>query len=168
MRNASKSWADICKDNVVSTSPITQAVVQAKNVENVDTQELQERQKRSKNIVIRGIKEESMETPQSLAVSIEEFFATHFGMSGIMAYGAHRVGKQGVPRSGERPIVCTMADEVKRKIILDNGWIYLKGTGCNVYEDRTLMQQNVRRKVYEERSKKVKVSSQEEKALEED
>ena len=122
----------------------------------------------SKNIVIRGIKEENAETPQTLAVAIEEFFATSFGMSGIMVYGAHRVGKQGVSRSRERPIVCTMADEAKRKIILDNSWIYLKGTRCYVYEDRTLMQQNARRKAYEERNKKVKMPSQEDKPLEED
>lgn len=167
MRNASKSWADVCKDKVTPSSTM-HAIVQPRDVENVDTRELQERQKRSKNIVIRGIKEESMETPQSLAIAIEAFFATHFGMSAVMVYGAHRVGKQGVPRSGERPIVCTMADDVKRKIILDNSWIYLKGTGCHVYEDRTLMQQNARRKAYEERNKKGKESPQEAKTLEED
>ena len=53
MRNVSKSWADVCKDNDISSSPIMQAIVQAKSVENVDTHELQERQKRSKNTVIR-------------------------------------------------------------------------------------------------------------------
>lgn len=59
-----------------------------------------------------------------------------------------------------------MADETKRKIILDNSWIYLKETGCYVYEDRTFMQQNAWRKAYEERNKKVKMSSQEDKTLE--
>ena len=68
---------------------------------------------------------------------------------------------------GEQPIVCTMADKAKRKIILDNNWIYLKRTNCYVGEDCTLMQQNARRKAYEERSKKPKIPSQEEKALEE-
>ena len=54
MRNVSKSWADICKDNNASSSPIMQTLVQAKNEENVDMQELQERKKRLENIVIHG------------------------------------------------------------------------------------------------------------------
>ncbi|MCO5581281.1 hypothetical protein L7F22_035160 [Adiantum nelumboides] len=166
MKDVSKSWADVCNGNVVSGSPIMQAMAHTKNVENVDAQELRERERRSKNIVIRGIVEEKLETPPSLAIAIEGFFNTHFGMSGVTVYGAHRVGKQGVSRSGERSIVCTMVDETKRKIILDNSWVYLKGTGCFVYEDRTLMQQNARRKAYEERSKRFKEQSHEEKTLE--
>ncbi|MCO5557562.1 hypothetical protein L7F22_011128 [Adiantum nelumboides] len=130
MKDVSKSWADVCNGNVVSDSPIMQAMAHTKNVENVDAQELRERERRSKNIVIRGIVEEKLETPPSLAIAIEGFFNTHFGMSGVTIYGAHRVGKQGASRSGERPIVCTMVDETKRKIILDNSWVYLKGTGC--------------------------------------
>lgn len=166
MKDVSKSWADVCKSNAVFDSSQMQVVPQAKEVENVDAQELKERESRSKNIVIRGIAEESSETPPSLAISIEEFFKTHFGMSGITVYGAHRVGKQGAPRTGERPVVCTMVDELKRKIILDNSWIYLKGTGCFVYEDRTLMQQNARRKAYEARNKKPKEQSCEENVVE--
>ena len=71
-----------------------QTLVQAKNVENVDMQELQERQECLRNIVTRGIKEVNKETPQTLAIAIEKFFDTSFGMSKIMVYGAHRVGKQ--------------------------------------------------------------------------
>ena len=166
MRNVSQSWADVCKNNVVSGSSMSEVVVQSKNVEGVDAQELKERERRSKNIVIRGIREESSESPTTLATSIEEFFNKHFSMSGIMVYGAHRVGKQGVARSGERPIVCTMIDETKRKIILDSSAIYLKGTGCFVYEDRTLMQQNARRKAYEERRLK-SLSNQEKHTMDE-
>ncbi|MCO5560135.1 hypothetical protein L7F22_013742 [Adiantum nelumboides] len=167
MKDVSKSWADVCNGNVVSSSPIMQAMAHTKNVENVNAQELRERERRSKNIVIRGIVEEKLEkTPPSLAIAIEGFFNTHFVMSGVTVYGAHRVGKQGASRSGERPIVCTMVDETKRKIILDNSWVYLKGTGCFVYEDRTLMQQNACRKAYEERSKRFKEQSHEEKTLE--
>lgn len=162
-----KSWADVCS-NVVSDSSIMQVMPQTKNVENVDTEELKERERRSKNIVIRGIPEEKLETPPSLTIVIEDFFKTHFGMSGVMVYGAHRVGKQGAPRSGDRPIVCTMPDETKRKIILDNSWIYLKGTKCFVCEDRTLMQQNARRKAYEDRNKKNKAMSHEENMLKEE
>ena len=66
---------------------------------------------------------------------------------------------------GEQPIVCTMADEAKRNIILDNSSIYLKGTECYVYEDCTLMQQNAQRKAYEERHKKTRMPSQEDKVL---
>ncbi|MCO5594279.1 hypothetical protein L7F22_048308 [Adiantum nelumboides] len=119
MKDVSKSWADVYNGNVVSGSPIMQAMAHTKNVENVDAQELRERERRSKNIVIRGIVEEKLETPPSLAIAIEGFFNIHFGMSRVTVYGAHRVGKQGASRSGERPIVCTMVDETKRKIILE-------------------------------------------------
>ena len=60
-----------------------------------------------------------------------------------------------------------MADEAKRRIILDNSWIYLKGTNYYVGEDCTLMQQNAWYKAYKERNKKVKKPSQEDKALKE-
>ena len=33
-------------------------------------------------------------------------------------------------RSVERPIVCTMLYETKRRIILQNSWVYLKGTNA--------------------------------------
>ena len=46
-----------------------------KNMESIDVQELKEREWRSKNIVIRGIKEEGMETPASLGKTIGEFFS---------------------------------------------------------------------------------------------
>ena len=70
-------------------------------------------------------------------------------------YGALQVGKPGAIRSGERPIVCSMADETKRKnkIILENSWVYLKGTKCSVCEDRTYMQQEACRKPYENQNK---------------
>ena len=151
-----KSWADVCNSNVLPDFPTMQVMAQTKNVENVDLEELQEREQRSKNIVIRGITEEKLETPPSLAISIANFFETHFGMSGVMVYGAHRVGKQGALCSGERPIVCTLPDDTKRKIILENSWIYLKGTHCFVCEDRTLMQQNAQRNAYYDRNLKKK------------
>ena len=69
-------------------------------------------------------------------------------------YGAHRVGKLGAQRSQERPIVCSMCDETKHRIILDNSWIYLKGTGFYVCEDLTLIQQEAYRKAYESRANK--------------
>ena len=74
-------------------------------------------------------------------------------MSDVNVYGAHQVGKHGVTRSGERPIVCTMTDDTKRQIILENNWVYLKGAQCFVSEDRTISQQNARRKAYEEKLK---------------
>ena len=46
-----------------------------------------------------------------------------------------------------------MADDTKRRIILENSWVYLKGSQCFVSEDRTISQQNDRRKAYEERLK---------------
>ena len=61
--------------------------------------------------------------------------------------------KHGVIRSGERLIVCTMMDDTKRRIILENSWVYRKGTQCFVSEDRTISQQNDHRRAYEERWK---------------
>jgi hypothetical protein len=49
-----------------------------------------------------------------------------------------------------------MTDDTKRRIILENSWVYLKGTQCFVSEDRTISQQNARRKAYEERKNKAK------------
>ena len=46
-----------------------------------------------------------------------------------------------------------MTDDTRRQIILENSWVYLKGTQCFVSEDRTISQQNARRKAYEERLK---------------
>ena len=126
---------------------------QEKNMERIDVQELKERERRSKNIVIRGIKGESMETPVSLGKVISEFFSMHSSMSDVNVYGAHRVGKHGVTRSMERPIVCTMTDDTKRRIIFGNSWVYLKGTQCFVSEDCTISQQNSCRKAYEEKLK---------------
>ena len=125
-------------------------MAQVKNVDNIDEQELKERERRLKNIVIRGIQEEKTETPTSLGHVIGEFFNKYYGMN---IFGAHRVGKQGVSCSGERPTVCTMLDETKRRIILQNSWVYLKGTKFFVCEYHTISQQNGNRKAYEERRK---------------
>ena len=94
-----------------------------------------------------------MQIPASLGMAIGEFFSLHYGMSDVNVYGAHRVGKHGVTRFGERPIVCTMIDDTKRRIILENSWVYLKGTKCFVSEDHTISQQNDHRKTYEEKLK---------------
>ena len=61
-----------------------------------------------------------METPASLGKVIGEFFSMHYGISDVNIYGAQKVRKHGVARSGERPIVCTMTDDTKRRIILEN------------------------------------------------
>ena len=151
-----KTWADVCKEKGTNEQENALHTKYVKNGETIDVQEMQEREKRSRNVVIRGIKEQSDETPTSLATNIEGFLSSHFGMSGIAVYGARRVGKQGAPCSGDRPLVCTMLDESKRSIILDNSWVYLKGTGCFVCEDRTLQQQSARRKAYEERQERLK------------
>ena len=148
-----KSWTNVCGGDVVSNSSITHVMNKEKNVDSIDVRDLKEHDRRSKNFVIRGIKEESMETPASLEKVIGEFFNMHYGMLDVNVYGAHRVGKHGVTRSGERPIVCTMTDDTKRRIILENSWVYLKGTQCFVSEDRTISQQNARRKAYEEKLK---------------
>ena len=89
-----------------------------------------------------------METPASLRKVISEFLSMHYGMSDVNVYGAHQVGKHGVTRSGEWPIVCGMMDDTKQRIILENSWVYLKSMKCFVSEDRTISQQNAHRKAY--------------------
>ena len=111
---STRLWADVCNGSISNSSNI-QAMAQIKNVDNIDDQELKEPERRSKNIVIRGIQKEKMETPTSLKHAIGELFNKYYGMN---IFGAHRVGKQGVSCSGERPTVCTMLDETKRRIIL--------------------------------------------------
>ena len=61
-----KSWADVCGGDMVPNSSNMHVMHQEKNMESIYVQELKERERRSKKIVIREIKEESMETPASL------------------------------------------------------------------------------------------------------
>ena len=49
-----------------------------------------------------------------------------------------------------------MTDEAKKKIILDSGWVYLKGTGYSICKDRALMQQNAHYKAYKAHHQKSK------------
>ena len=152
---APKLWAD----RLLSPTPnaaTMRIVMQEKNPENVDMDEWREREKRSKNVVIRGIPETDQETTPSLATELKDFFHTYFGMSGIKVYGAHRVGKSGASRSTHRAIVCSMVDDSKRNIILENSRFYLKDTTFSVYADRTIKQQEASRKAYEERMAKKK------------
>ena len=46
-----------------------------------------------------------------------------------------------------------MKDDTKWRIILENSWVYLKGTQCFVSEDRTISQQNAFPKAYEKKLK---------------
>ena len=75
---------NVCGGDIVSNSHVMHVMNQEKNIESIDAQELKERERQSKNIVIRGIKEESVETPTSLGKVI---------MVGpkINMYGVHRV-----------------------------------------------------------------------------
>ena len=61
-----------------------------------------------------------MKTLRFLYEVINYFFSTHNGMWNGDAYGAHRVGKHGVACLVERHIVCTMANDTKRWIMLEN------------------------------------------------
>ena len=70
-------------------------ISQGNNVKSIYVQELEGRDHISKNIVIRGIKEESTETPKSIAKVIN----MHYSMSGVSVYGAHWARKQGVSHS---------------------------------------------------------------------
>lgn len=149
------SWASMVCNGLASPKAAStmSALIHDKDTKEMDMHEWQERTKRSKNLVIRGMPEKEQETPMSLAGTVEEFLATHFNMTNINVYGAHRVGKPGAPRTRARGIVCTMLDEQKRSIILDNSRVYLKGTPFSVIEDRTPKQQEACRKAYEDRQK---------------
>ena len=123
---------------------------QEKNIESIDVLELKERKCRSKNIAIYGIKEERLYgNTRILRMAIGEFFSMHYGMSDVNVYGAHRVGKHGATRFEERPIVCTMTNDTKWRIILKNSWVYLKGAQYFVSEVCNILQQNAHRKAYE-------------------
>mgnify|MGYP007105631341 CR=1 FL=1 len=69
-------------------------------------------------------------------------------MSDVNGYGVHCVA-----HLGERPIVCVMVNNTKRRIILENSWVYLKGTQCFVSEDHVISQKSVCYKGYEEKWK---------------
>ena len=70
-------------------------------------------------------------------------------MSDVNVYWSHRVGKHGVARSKERLMVCTMKDDTKQNIIVENSWVYLKGAQCFVSEAHIISQQNAPHKAYE-------------------
>ena len=76
-----------------------------------------------------------METSASLKKVINEFFGVHYGISNMNVYVAHQVEKDCVRWSSKRPIVCTIVDDTKWRIILENSWVYLKDTQCIVSED---------------------------------
>ena len=78
--------------DVVSKSFIMYVMNQEKNAESIDVWELKECKQRSKNIIIRGIKEESFETLPSLGKAIGEFFSMHYGMSSVNVYGHTELG----------------------------------------------------------------------------
>ena len=50
-----------------------------------------------------------------------------------------------------------MKDDTKRRIILENSWVYLKGTQCFVSKDHTISPQNAHHKAYYEEKLKNKV-----------
>ena len=87
-----KSWANVCGGDVVSNSSITHVMNKEKNVDSIDVRDLKEHERRSKNFVIRGIKEESMETPASLEKAISEFFSMHYGILDMNVYGHTKLG----------------------------------------------------------------------------
>ena len=58
----------------------------------------------------------------------------------VYVYRANKVGKH-VTCSRERSIVCTMVDDTKRrKITLENSWVYLKGMLYSMSYDHTISQ----------------------------
>ena len=90
---AMKSWVDISCADVVSNSSIMHVMNQEKNIESIDLWELKEHWWQWKNIIIRKIMEESIETHASLRKAIGEFFSMHHGMLDVNVYGGHRVRK---------------------------------------------------------------------------
>ena len=96
-----------------------------------------------------GLKRRLWKYPHPSEKVIGEIFSMHYGMSDVNVYGAHRVGKHGATRFEERPIVCTMTNDTKWRIILKNSWVYLKGAQYFVSEVCNILQQNAHRKAYE-------------------
>ena len=138
------TWAQVVRsENASGNAPDNM------NMSHEGPTEYKEREQRSRNIVIRGMHEPDGESTLSLNVAVTNFLADHLGMQDAGVYGAHRVGKKRPDAS--RGVVCTMLDERKRIIILENACFYLKGTEYYVTEDRTPTQQAERRKAYEER-----------------
>ena len=79
----------------------------------------------------------SMETITLRGWVTGTFLSMHYGLLGVYAYEAQNE-KQGTTHSSIEPIECTTDDETKRKIILENSWVYFKGTIFFVCEDGTL------------------------------
>ena len=111
------------------------------------------------NIVIRGMAESDKEQVVTLNMEVTDMISDKFGMSDVVVYGAHRVGKQ--KPDAPRAIVCTLLDARKRAIIPKNARIYLKDSPLYISEDRTPNQQRARREAYEARTNK-KTTTQEE------
>lgn len=121
-----KTWVDICKDSVVHTTSVLHVAPHVTNVEKLDAQELQEQHKHTKNIFIcsQGRGWGNTSVPCN---SHWRFFLYPFDIFDIQAYGACKFGKPQAKHSKERAVVCTMTNEVKRKIACNSWWVYLKG-----------------------------------------
>ena len=113
-----KSWADVCGGDVVSNSFI------------IHVRELKECERQSTNIVIHEIKEENMEAHTFFEKVISEFLHMHYSMSNVNVYGVHQANKHGIACSEERPIVYTMKNDKKWRIMQ-----------CFTSKDRTISQQ---------------------------
>ena len=99
----------------------------------------------------RKARPKSSDSPLTLAKEVAGFFAQHFAIPNVAVYGAYRVGRMQEDMPNKQAIVCTVMDARKKDIILGSSRIYLKGSPCYVNKDRTLKQQEARRKQYVER-----------------
>ena len=131
-------WKDVL---LKETPKITQK--HSNTMDMLDAKEQYEIEKRKNNIVIRGMQENETENLLSLAENITKFFEDHFAMRDVIVYAAHRVGKKRQEGKSSRATVCTILDERKRAIILDNSKVYLIGTSFFVTEDRTPQEQEL-------------------------
>ena len=92
----------------------------------LDAKEQYEIEKWKNNFVIGGMQENETKNALILVENITKFFNGHFAMRHVIVYAAHRVGKKQLEGMSSLVIVCTVLDERKRAIILDNSKVYLK------------------------------------------
>ncbi|MCO5613380.1 hypothetical protein L7F22_067656 [Adiantum nelumboides] len=147
------SWGPIARNGSTGSHP-TSALNDIQDTEEI--KEYNEKEKRKMNIVVRGMVESDKEQVATLNMGVTDMLSDKFGMSDVVVYGAHRVGKQ--KSDASRAIVCTLLDARKRAIILENARIYLKDSPLYINEDRTPKQQKARREAYEERTNKKAIS----------
>ncbi|MCO5574006.1 hypothetical protein L7F22_027784 [Adiantum nelumboides] len=121
------SWGQIARNGSAGSHP-TSALNDIQDTEEI--KEYNEKEKRKMNIVVRGMVESDKEQVATLNMEITDMLSDKFGMSDVVVYGAHRVGKFTVgeisPNSDHTPlhVWLKVLNHVKRKEIKAETWSY--------------------------------------------